>query len=232
MTTSDNDVIVRLENVAKTYRAPGSPVAVEALRGVSLTVRRGEYLAIVGTSGSGKTTLLNIMGCLDRPTAGTYHLGALDVSRLDDEQLSDVRGRHIGFIFQNFNLISAQTVIENLATPLFYQGVPGPARRQLATQMAERVRLHTLARQRPHELSGGQQQRVAIGRALMNNPDLLLADEPTGNLDTSTGQMILDLLDDLSGDGRTIIIVTHDPSVAARCHRRVEICDGRISTPA
>lgn len=223
----NNDAIVQLEDVTKVYR-PGAGVEVWALRGVSFTFRRGEYAAIVGPSGSGKSTLLNILGCLDRPTTGRYILDGFDVSKMNDDALSDVRGQKIGFIFQSFNLIPTQTILENLETPLFYQGVEPHDRRELSAKLLDRVGLADRLNHRPHELSGGQQQRVAIARALVNNPAILLADEPTGNLDSKTGQMILAMLDELNEAGRTIIIVTHDINVAQRCERVVEIRDGMI----
>ncbi len=220
--------IVRLERIVKIYRTPGSAVEVHALRGISLEVRRGEYMAIVGASGSGKSTLMNILGCLDRPTAGSYWLEGRDVSLLDDDELSDVRGRRIGFVFQNFNLIASQTVLENLEVPMFYQGVPAAQRRARAIAAAERVGLADRLHHRPAELSGGQQQRAAIARALLNEPALLLADEPTGNLDSATGEMILTVLDELHAGGMTLVIVTHDRSIASRAQRVIEVRDGRI----
>ena len=223
----DPDDIVRLEQVTKIY-TPAAKVEVPALRGISFTIRRGEYVAIVGPSGSGKSTLLNILGCLDRPTSGTYWLDGRNVSELDDDALSDIRGQRIGFVFQSFNLIHTQTVLENLETPLFYQGLRAPQRHALALQLIEKVGLADRGRHFPHELSGGQQQRVAIARALANDPAVLLADEPTGNLDSQTGQMILGLLDQLNADGRTVIIVTHDLNVARHCHRYIEMRDGLI----
>lgn len=228
-----DEEVVRLEQVVKLYR-PAAGVEVPALRGISLSIRRGEYTAIVGPSGSGKSTLLNVLGCLDRPTSGTYWLDGVDVSGLDDDELSDIRGKRIGFIFQSFNLIPTQTILENIETPLYYLGVPPRRRRALAEELIAKVGLSDRIAHRPHELSGGQQQRVAIARALANDPAILLADEPTGNLDSRTGQMILGLLDELSAAGRTIIIVTHDPHVAQRCHRQVELHDGlvRDSAPA
>jgi putative ABC transport system ATP-binding protein len=222
-----SEPIVSLVDVVKIYR-PAARVEVPALRGVSFTFQRGEYAAIVGPSGSGKSTLLNILGCLDRPTSGTYWLDGHDVSKLDDDALSDIRGQRIGFIFQSFNLIPTQTVLENLETPLFYLGVRAHERREMALKLIEKVELADRAEHRPHELSGGQQQRVAIARAMANDPAIILADEPTGNLDSKTGQMILGLLDQLNADGRTIIIVTHDMNVAKRCHRIVEIRDGLV----
>jgi putative ABC transport system ATP-binding protein len=225
---AQDHAIVRLDRIVKIYQQPGTDVEVHALRGISANIRRGEYVAIVGASGSGKSTLMNILGCLDRPTAGTYWLDNEDVSQLDDNQLSDIRGRQIGFVFQNFNLIAAQTVVENLEVPMFYQAVRSGDREERARRMAERIGLGDRLTHRPAELSGGQQQRVAIGRALMNDPVVLLADEPTGNLDSETGKAILNLLDGLSAAGMTIIIVTHDEDVAGRCHRLIKLRDGHI----
>lgn len=222
-----DEEVVRLEQVVKLYR-PAAGVEVPALRGISLSIRRGEYAAIVGPSGSGKSTLLNVLGCLDRPTSGTYWLDGVDVSGLNDDELSDIRGKRIGFIFQSFNLIPTQTILENIETPLYYLGVPPRRRRALAEELIAKVGLSDRIAHRPHELSGGQQQRVAIARALANDPAILLADEPTGNLDSRTGQMILGLLDELSAAGRTIIIVTHDPHVAQRCQRQIELHDGLV----
>jgi putative ABC transport system ATP-binding protein len=219
--------VVGLREVVKTYQL-GPDNAVHALRGLSLRIDRGEYVAIIGASGSGKSTLMNILGCLDRPTAGAYFLEGHDVARLDDDHLSDIRGRRIGFIFQSFNLIQSQTVLENLETPMYYQGVPAGERRERATALADRVGLGERLHHRPVELSGGQQQRVAIARALTNDPAVLLADEPTGNLDSATGQTILRMLDELHSAGKTLILVTHDAEVAARCKRIVEIKDGQI----
>jgi putative ABC transport system ATP-binding protein len=221
------DQIVHFEEVVKVYH-PSAGVEVPALCGVSLSITRGEYTAIVGPSGSGKSTLLNILGCLDRPTSGTYWLDGRDVSRLNDDELSDIRGQRIGFVFQSFNLIVTQTVLENLETPLYYQGVPPEQRREAALRLIGAVGLADRAAHYPHELSGGQQQRVAIARALANDPAIVLADEPTGNLDSKTGQMILETLDELNAAGRTIIIVSHDMNVARRCRRVVEIRDGLV----
>ncbi|MFO0837358.1 MAG: ABC transporter ATP-binding protein [Phycisphaerae bacterium] len=229
MTPASDPEVIRLEQIVKIYRKPGVDVEVRALRGVSLSIRGGEMVAVIGASGSGKSTLMNILGCLDRPTSGTYWLEGRDVSQLDDDALSDVRGQRIGFIFQNFNLIGTQTVVENLETPMFYQGIPSKQRREKAGRIGERVGLGDRLTHRPVELSGGQQQRVAIARALMNDPAMLLADEPTGNLDSSTGEAILALLEELNAGGMTLVLVTHDPRVASRCRRTIEFSDGLIS---
>ena len=228
--TANGDEAIRLRNIVKIYRKPASDVEVHALRGVDATFRKGEYTAIMGASGSGKSTMMNIIGCLDRPTAGSYLLEGQDVSRLDDDALSDVRGRHIGFIFQSFNLIGAQSVLENLEVPLYYQGVPADDRREKAIQEAARVGLQDRLQHLPAELSGGEQQRVAIARSLMNDPVLLLADEPTGNLDSNTGKLILEILDEVNQTGMTILMVTPDPNVAKRCRRVLEMSDGRIAS--
>ncbi len=222
------DEVVRLVDLHKIYRPAGSGVEVHALRGLNVVLHRGDYVAIVGPSGSGKSTLLNVLGCLDRPTTGAYWLDGQDTSKLDDDALSDIRGQRIGFIFQSFNLIQTQTVLDNLETPLFYQGVPPKRRRALALELIEKVGLGDRYHHLPQELSGGQQQRVAIARALVNDPAIVLADEPTGNLDSATGKAILAMLDQLNRDGRTVILVTHDMSVAQHCRRVIEIRDGLV----
>ncbi|MFV1959084.1 MAG: ABC transporter ATP-binding protein, partial [Planctomycetota bacterium] len=201
---------------------------VHALDRVDLRVAAGEYVAVMGPSGSGKSTLLNVLGCLDRPTEGHYLLDGQDVARLEDDELSRMRCDHLGFVFQSYNLIAHLTVLENIEVPLEYAGVSGRAARERAQALAERMGLGSRLRHRPAQLSGGQQQRVAIARALANGPDLLLADEPTGNLDSTTGNEILDLLDTLNGEGATQIIVTHDPAIAGRAHRTVHMLDGRV----
>jgi len=201
---------------------------VRALNGVSLQVLKGDYVAIMGRSGSGKSTMLNILGCLDRPTEGSYLLGGEDVTRMPDDALSMKRGRDIGFIFQSFNLIPQLTVLENLEVPLFYQNRIGPESRAKAEKLASRVGLGGRLEHKPMELSGGQQQRVAIARALMNDPLFLLADEATGNLDSNTEREILDLLDELRREGMTIVVVTHNPKVAERADRTVWLKDGQV----
>ena len=220
--------LARLIDLTKTYRM-SAEVTVEALRGVNLTVEEGDYLAVMGPSGSGKSTLLNLIGCLDRPSGGRYVLGGEDVSRLSDAALSEVRGRRIGFVFQSFNLIPQLTALDNIEVPLFYQGMHRRQRRRRAAHLADSVGLGGRARRRPTELSGGEQQRVAIARALANDPLILLADEPTGNLDSRTGSDILDLFDALADRGRTLIVVTHDPQVGERTHRVVRMADGKVA---
>lgn len=220
--------VASVQNLSKIYRKPGTNIEVAALRSVNLEFEQGEFTAIMGASGSGKSTLMNILGCLDQPSSGNYILGDTDISRLDDDSLSEIRSLRIGFIFQNFNLIQQLTVLENLEVPMFYMGVPPHERRQRAKVLAERVGLAERLDHRPMQLSGGQQQRVCIARALVNEPLILLADEPTGALDSKTGQQILELFDELVDAGKTIILVTHDPSVAHRCRRVIHLHDGRI----
>ncbi len=214
-------------DVRKVYQM-GADVRVEALCGVDLEIRGGEYLAIMGPSGSGKSTLLNLLGCLDRPSSGRYLIGGEDVSGLTDAQLSDIRGQRIGFVFQSFNLIPQLTALENIEVPLFYQGASRAARRRRATALAERVGLGRRADHKPPELSGGEQQRVAIARSLANDPLVILADEPTGNLDSKTGEEILTIFDELAARDRALVVVTHDPSVGQRAERLVQMADGRI----
>lgn len=221
-------VIAEFREVHRHYKMGDN--VVKALNGVSVQVHAGDYLAIMGRSGSGKSTMLNILGCLDRPTSGHYLVGGRDVSQLDDDALSDVRGQELGFIFQSFNLIPQLTVLENLEVPLFYQNRVGPESRKKAEKLADRVGLGGRLLHKPMELSGGQQQRVAIARALMNDPLFLLADEATGNLDSNTEREILDLLDELRQEGVTIVIVTHNPKVAERAERVLWLKDGVIES--
>jgi putative ABC transport system ATP-binding protein len=221
-------IVARVQNLSKVYRKPGTDVEVHALRSINLDFVQGEFTAIMGASGSGKSTLMNTLGCLDQPTSGSYILGDQDISQLPDDELSEIRSRKIGFIFQNFNLIQQLTVLENPEVPMFYQGVPPAERHKRATAIAERVGLEQRLDHRPMQLSGGQQQRVCIARALVNDPLILLADEPTGALDSKTGQQILALFDEIVATGRTIIMVTHDPSVAHRSQRVIHMMDGRV----
>ena len=219
--------LIELQDVWKVYPIG---VGVRALCGVDLAIEEGQYLAIMGPSGSGKSTMLNLLGCLDRPTRGRYRLGDKDVSSLDDDQLSEVRNARIGFVFQSFNLIQQLSVVQNIEVPLFYQGMPRSERHTRSRELAERVGLNDRRDHRPRELSGGQQQRAAIARALANDPLILLADEPTGNLDTQTSEEILELFDDLHRRGRTVIMVTHEQHVAAHCQRVVHLRDGRVES--
>ena len=218
--------LVRTERLTKTYQM--GEVELHALREVAVTIEQGEYVVIRGPSGSGKSTLLNLLGCLDRPSTGRYFLGGQDVSQLDDRRLSAVRGSRIGFVFQSYNLIPQLNVAENIEVPMIYQGWPEAKSDRRARELAERVGLGDRIAHRPTELSGGQQQRVAIARALANDPLILLGDEPTGNLDSQSGGEILDLLDDLHRQGKTLIIVTHDDQVGRRAQRVFHMFDGRI----
>jgi putative ABC transport system ATP-binding protein len=219
--------IIRLEELDKTY-VLGGEVIVRALQGVNLEIYAGSYVAIMGPSGSGKSTMLNMLGCLDRPTSGHYYLGGEDVSRMPDDTLSEARGKKIGFIFQSYNLIAQLTVLENIQVPLLYQGKDVRQFHQRCTELAELVGLGDRLHHRPNQLSGGQQQRVAIARSLVNDPLMMLADEPTGNLDSKTGQEVLELISRLNRDGKTIVLVTHDERVAARAHRVIHMKDGQI----
>ncbi|KAB2662975.1 MAG: ABC transporter ATP-binding protein [Verrucomicrobia bacterium] len=220
--------IVRLENIRKTYQM--GLITVEALRGLSLVIEAGEYLSIMGPSGCGKSTLLNLLGCLDRPTSGAYYLGDDNVAELEDDELSTLRGARLGFIFQSYNLIQQLTVVENIEIPLYYQGWPQDKSRAVAEQLAARVGLSDRIEHKPYELSGGQQQRVAIARALVNDPLVILADEATGNLDSSSGSEILNIFDDLHRQGKTLIMITHDDDVAQRAERNVRLRDGQIES--
>lgn len=220
--------IVQFEQVRKHYQM--GLVTVEALRGVSFGIEAGEYISIMGPSGCGKSTLLNLLGCLDRPTTGRYLLGTQDVSEMPDDELSAVRGARLGFVFQSYNLIQQLTVVENIEVPLYYQGRPEQESREKAGALAKLVGLEERLQHKPFELSGGQQQRVAIARALVNDPLVILADEPTGNLDSSSGAEILRLFDELNRQGKTLIMVTHDPNVAQHSRRSIRLRDGLIES--
>jgi putative ABC transport system ATP-binding protein len=218
--------VIDVHNVRKTYQM--GDIAVHALRGVSLTVHRGEYVAIMGSSGSGKSTLMNIVGCLDAPTEGSYRLNGVDVGDQDEDALSDIRNRFIGFVFQSFNLIPRTTTLANVELPLTYAGVPRARRRERALRALDAVGLGERVDHVPAELSGGQQQRAAVARALVTNPALILADEPTGNLDTTSTEDILGIFQRLSDEGRTIVIITHEDEVAARAERIIRVKDGQV----
>jgi len=220
--------IIRLDRVGRTYEM--GRLAVNALADVSLTVGNGEFLAIVGPSGSGKSTMMNILGCLDRPTSGRYDLAGTPVAELDDDGLARVRSRTIGFVFQSYNLLPRTSALDNVMTPLLYQNVSRRDRTARARAALERLGLGDRFDHEPSELSGGQQQRVAIARALVTNPALLLADEPTGNLDSASGHEVMTLLRELNASGRTIVLITHDADVAAEASRQIHLLDGRIAT--
>ena len=220
--------IVQFDAVSKTYQM--GAVIVPALHEVSFAIHAGEYVSIMGPSGCGKSTILNLLGCLDRPSAGRYLLGGEDVSQLDDDALSATRGARLGFIFQSYNLIQQLTVVENIEVPLYYQGLPEHESRARARELAGRVGLDHRLDHKPFELSGGQQQRVAIARALVNDPLIVLADEPTGNLDSASGVEILAVFDQLNDQGKTLIMVTHDPNVSSHAHRTIRLRDGQIES--
>jgi len=219
--------LIDLTEIWKTYDT--GEVAVEALRGIELVVERGEYVAIMGPSGSGKSTLMHILGCLDSPTKGSYKLDGEEVSNLSAGRLAVVRNKFIGFVFQNFNLLPRASLMRNVELPLLYGGLEREKRRTRAQQMIDQVGLGDRGKSRPNQLSGGQRQRAAIARALVTEPALLLADEPTGNLDQTTGGEVMDIFDALNGCGQTVLVVTHDPHVAAHAHRIVRIVDGKIA---
>ncbi len=224
---ADRNSVIALDHVTKVYR--NGTISVAALRGVSLTIDAGEYVAIVGPSGSGKSTLMHILGCLDTPTAGTFHLAGQNVSRMSEEELAEVRNRRIGFVFQQFNLLASMTAWQNVELPLVYAGVHRAERKERAMDALAKVGLAGRVQHRPGELSGGQQQRVAVARALVTEPDLILADEPTGNLDSVSADDVLALMAELHEAGRTLVLITHDVGVASAAGRIVGIRDGLVT---
>jgi putative ABC transport system ATP-binding protein len=219
-------MLISVENITRTYRVGTEEV--RALRGVTFSIDKGEWVAIVGQSGSGKSTMMNTLGCLDTPTSGSYWLNGKDVARMSDDELADVRNREIGFIVQTFQLLPKETALANVELPLVYRGMKAKERRERAVAALEKVQLANRMKHRPNELSGGQRQRVAIARALVAEPSLLLADEPTGNLDSATGEEIIRLFGELHQAGHTLLLVTHEPSLAARCPRAIRLSDGEI----
>jgi len=220
------DYVIELNDVWRVYSQGAEPVY--ALQGLTLNIERGEYVAIMGASGSGKSTLMNIIGCLDKPTSGTYFLDGTDISSRDEDELADVRNRTVGFVFQQFNLLSSMSALQNVMLPLVYAGIPKEERRVRAELALREVGLEKRIMHRPNELSGGQQQRVAIARAMVNRPSILLADEPTGALDSQTAHEIMELFNKLVDDGMTVILVTHDPETASHARRVVKVRDGKI----
>ena len=220
--------MIHLTDVHKHYQM--GPTVVRALDGVSMSVAAGEFVAIVGPSGSGKSTMMNIIGCLDSPDAGSYLLAGEEAAERSADELAEIRNRNIGFVFQSFNLLPRASAVENVELPLIYRGISGRVRRRMAEAMLERVGLADRSRHLPAELSGGQRQRVAIARALVGNPSVLLADEPTGALDTHTGEEIMTLFEQLNAEGVTVVLVTHDPHLARRAARAITLLDGRVTT--
>jgi len=225
----ENHVVINLQQIKKSYDMGGAE-EVHALRGVSIQLHKNEYVAIMGPSGSGKSTLMNIIGCLDTPTSGLYEFNGINVSEMNDNQLARIRNKEIGFVFQTFNLLARSDSLHNVELPLIYGGVASAERKRLAREALEHVGLGDRQHHKPNELSGGQRQRVAVARALVNKPSILLADEPTGNLDTKTGEEIMELFEELHRQGNTIILVTHEESIAEHAHRIIRVRDGVVES--
>jgi putative ABC transport system ATP-binding protein len=225
---ASNDILIQIEDLWKTYQMGAEEI--HALRGVSFQIQRGAYVAIMGPSGSGKSTMMNLIGCLDTPSKGKYFLNTRLVSEMDDDELAHIRNKEIGFVFQTFNLLPRASALHNVELPLIYNGTPAHERKERAIKALQAVELGERLYHRPNELSGGQRQRVAIARALVNNPSLILADEPTGNLDSATSSEIMALLDQLYKRGNTIILVTHESDIAAHSHRIIRLLDGKIAS--
>jgi len=223
------DTIIELKNIVRTYDMGGAE-EVMALRGVSVTIAKNEYVAIMGPSGSGKSTLMNIIGCLDTPTSGQYLFNGVNVSEMDDNELAKIRNKEIGFVFQTFNLLARSDSLHNVELPLIYAGVPSAERRRRATETLQHVQLGDRIHHKPNELSGGQRQRVAVARALVTRPSIILADEPTGNLDSKTGEEIMSLFEELHAQGNTIILVTHEQDIAEHARRAIRLRDGHIES--
>ena len=220
--------VIKMRNIIRDFKL-GQEI-VNVLKGIDLDIERGEYVAIMGPSGSGKSTLMNIIGCLDTATAGTYILNGKDVSKMSDDELAEIRNKEIGFVFQTFNLLPRTTALDNVALPMVYAGASKSIRHKRAAEVLVNVGLSDRMDHRPNQLSGGQRQRVAVGRALVNNPSIILADEPTGNLDSKTGQEILALFDNIHKDGNTVIMVTHEEEIASHAHRVIRLRDGMVSS--
>jgi putative ABC transport system ATP-binding protein len=227
-TNSDTNVLIEIEDLWKTYQMGSEEI--HALRGVSFNIMKGSYVAIMGPSGSGKSTMMNLIGCLDTPSKGKYLLNTRLVSEMDDDELAHIRNKEIGFVFQTFNLLPRASALHNVELPLIYNGTPANERRERAIQALQNVELGERIYHRPNELSGGQRQRVAIARALVNNPSLILADEPTGNLDSATSNEIMQILNKLHQKGNTIVLVTHEPDIALHAHRIIRLLDGKINS--
>jgi putative ABC transport system ATP-binding protein len=222
-----NQEIIRLEGITRQFRM-GAEI-LKVLKGIDLSIQRNEYVALMGPSGSGKSTLMNLLGCLDTPSGGKYFLNGTEVSHLTDDELAEIRNKEIGFVFQTFNLLPRSTALENVALPLVYAGMRESERKQRATEVLEQVGLSDRMTHKPNELSGGQRQRVAVARALVNKPSIILADEPTGNLDSKTSQEIMKLFGDIHKAGNTVILVTHEEDIAAHAHRVIRMLDGEIA---